>query len=106
MTSIRGQATAEYAGLLAVAAVLGAVLALAAGPPLASAVRDALAAMLTGRVERVAPVAPAAADITDVQSALLPGDEAVTPDAALLALGSRHGAAQAGRIAAAVLLSA
>ena len=103
---MQGQASVEYAGLLAIAAVLGASLALAGGPPLASAVRDALTAVLARGAVRAAPVVPTAADIADVQSALLARDDAITPDAALLALRRRHPAGQASGIAAAVLLAA
>jgi hypothetical protein len=105
VTSIRGQATAEYAGLLALAAVLGATLALVAGPPLASAIGHALVALLPGPAGPATPLVPTAADIADVQAALLPGEAGMTPDAALLALGRRHGAAAATEIADAVLLA-
>jgi hypothetical protein len=101
--SVQGQASAEYAGLLAVAAVLGATLALIAGPPLASAVSSALAGILTGSPGLTAPTA---ADIADVASALRPGGEAVTPDAALLALGRRHESSEAAEVAGTVLLAA
>jgi hypothetical protein len=106
MTGAQGQASAEYAALLAVAAVLGASLALIAGPPLASGLRSALAAALAASMGRSAPSAPTAADIADVQSALLPGEAAVTPDAALLALRRRHGREAAEALASAVLLGA
>ena len=75
-----GQASVEYAGLLAVAAVLGAALALIAGPPLVGASRDALAAVLVRLSHGRRPQSHAsAADIADVQSALLPGDERADP---------------------------
>ena len=104
MTGAQGQASAEYAALLAVAVVLGASLALIAGPPLASGLRSALAATLATTVGRSAPTVVTAADIADVQLALLPGDAAVTPDAALLALERRHGREAAEALASAVLL--
>lgn len=47
MTTAGGQASAEYAGLLGLAALLGATLALVVAPPLLGAVRDALAAALS-----------------------------------------------------------
>ena len=87
MTAVTGQASVEYAGLLGLAAVLGAALALVAGPPLLGAVRNAFVAALSGRAHSPAPVVAGAADIADVQSALLPTTDGLTPDAALLALG-------------------
>jgi hypothetical protein len=101
-----GQASVEYAGLLGLAAVRGAALALVAGPPLVGAVRDAFVAALSRGAARPLPVIAGAADIADVQSALLPGEDARTPDAALVALRRRHSAAQAEDIASAALLSA
>jgi hypothetical protein len=106
LTGAQGQASAEYAALLAVAVVLGASLALIAGPPLASGIRSALAAALATTMGRSAPTAVTAADLADVQSALLPGDAAVTPDAALLALERRHGREAAEALASSVLLGA
>ena len=55
VTGVHGQASVEYAGLLALAAVLGATLALIAGPPLVHAVRNALTAVLTSHAHRTAP---------------------------------------------------
>ena len=106
MTGAQGQASAEYAALLAVAAVLGASLALIAGPPLASGLRSALAGALAASMGTSALAVPTAADVADVQSALLPGDAAVTPDAALLALERRHGKETAEALASVVLLGA
>jgi hypothetical protein len=106
MTHVQGQASAEYAGLLGIAAVLGAALALVAGPPLAGAVRNAFVAALSRSASAATPVVTSAADIADVESALLAGPDARTPDAALVALGRRHGAEEAGEVAAALVLSA
>jgi hypothetical protein len=106
MTSVNGQASVEYAGLLALAAVLGAALALIAGPPLINAVRDALVSAFSGSPRRAEPVTASAADIADVQSALLAGDQALTPDAALLALALRHGRTRSAEVAKALLLAA
>jgi hypothetical protein len=106
MTTVQGQASAEYAGLLALAAVLGATLALVAGPPLVHAVRNALVAALASPAQQPAPVIASAADIADVQSALLPTADAMTPDAALLALRRRHSEVRTGDIANALLLAA
>ena len=89
------------------AAVLGASLALIAGPPLASGLRSVLACSPRQDASgRRAPAVVTAADIADVQSALLPGDAAVTPDAALLALERRHGREAAEALASSVLLGA
>jgi hypothetical protein len=106
MTTVQGQASVEYAGLLALAAVVGATLALMVGPPLVHAVRNALVAVLSSPAHQPTPVIASAADIADVQSALLPTEEAMTPDAALLALGRRHGKVRAGEVANALLLAA
>lgn len=106
MTNTHGQASAEYAVLLGLAALLGAGLALIAGPPLLGAIRDAVAAALSGGSQAPVATHAGAADIADVQSALLPGADALTPDAALLALERRHGSAEAGEIARALLLQA
>jgi len=106
MTSIQGQATVEYAGLLALAALLGATLALVAGPPLAHVVRAALVVALSAPSHRSVGVVASAADISDVQSALQPGDRALTPDAALLALARRHGPERAGEVSEPLLLEA
>ena len=106
MTSIQGQASAEYAGLLALAAILGATLALIAGPPLVHAIRGALSGALSGTTRGSAPVVARAADVADLQSALLATDAAVTPDAALVALRSRHGDVRAREIADALVLDA
>ena len=106
MTGAQGQASAEYSGLLALAALLGAGLALIAGPPLLGAIRGALAAVLSGQSRTPAAAHASAADIADVQSALLPGADTLTPDAALLALGRRHGPAAAAELANALLLDA
>jgi hypothetical protein len=100
-----GQASAEYAGLLGLAAVIGAAIALAAGPPLAGAVRDALVSALSRGAPAPLPVVATAADIADVQSTLLASEDARTPEAALLALRRRHTAQQADGVASAVLLS-
>jgi hypothetical protein len=101
-----GQASVEYAGLLGFAAILGGALALTAGPPLAGALREAFVSALSRGAPGPMRVIAGAADIADVQSALLPGEDARTPDAALIALRRRHTAAQADRVASAVLLSA
>lgn len=106
MTATGGQASVEYAGLLALAAVIGASLALVAGPPLAHAVRTALVRALSAGAHNPAAIAPGAADIADVQSALRPGEDAMSPDAALLALAQRHGTGPAAEIADAILLAA
>jgi hypothetical protein len=106
MTSIQGQASAEYAGLLALAAVLGATLALIAGPTLVHGLRSALGAALSGSAQGSAPVVAHAADIADLQSALLSAESAVTPDAALVALARRHGETRAREIADALVLDA
>jgi hypothetical protein len=106
MTAIGGQASVEYAGLLGLAAVLGAALALVAGPPVLGAMRNALVAALSGTPHRPTAVVASAADIADVQSALLPAGKAMTPDAALLALAQRHGMARAREVADALLLVA
>jgi hypothetical protein len=106
MTGAHGQASVEWAGLLALAAVLGATLALIAGPPLADAIRAAIVAALSeSRPGVTAPAAATAADIADVQSALASDGTALTPDAALIELGTRHGAARAVEIADALLLA-
>jgi hypothetical protein len=106
MTTVTGQASVEYAGLLGLAAVLGAVLALVAGPPLLDAVRNAFIAALSGRAHSPAPVVAGAADIADVQSALLPTADGLTPDAALLALGQRHSDEDAQELADSLVLAA
>lgn len=106
MTSIQGQASAEYAGLLALAAILGATLALIAGPPLVHAIRGAIAGALSVTTRGSAPAVAHAADIADLQAALLATDAAVTPDAALVALRSRHGDVRAREIADALVLAA
>ncbi len=106
MTTAGGQASAEYAGLLGLAALLGATLALVAAPPLLGAVRDALAAALSRGGSAPAPLSVSAADVADVESALLPSDDAQTPDAALVRLGRRHGVAQAAEAAEQLLLGA
>ena len=106
MTAVTGQASVEYAGLLGLAAVLGAALALVAGPPLLGAVRNAFVAALSGRAHSPAPVVAGAADIADVQSALLPTADGLTPDAALLALGQRHSDEDAHDLADSLLLAA
>ena len=106
MTAVTGQASVEYAGLLGLAAVLGAALALVAGPPLLGAVRNAFIAAISGRAHSPAPVVAGAADIADVQSALLPTADGLTPDAALLALGQRHSEEDAHVLADSLLLAA
>ena len=107
MTGAQGQASVEFAGLLALAVVLGASVALIAGPPLAGAVRSALVAVLS-RASSPPAAAPrvSAADIADIQAALLPGGDAQSPDAALLALERRHASDDAASVADAVLLDA
>jgi hypothetical protein len=106
VTAIGGQASAEYAGLLGLAALLGAMLALVAAPPLLGAVRDALAAALARSASVPAPVSVSAADVADVESALLPSEDAQTPDAALVRLRRRHGIAQAAEVAEQLLFGA
>lgn len=106
MTGAHGQATVEWAGLLALAAVIGSCLALIAGPPLVGAVRAGLASALTGDAgPQRTPLAATAADIADVQAALTTTGTALTPDAALLALGRRHGARDARELADRILLA-
>jgi hypothetical protein len=63
-------------------------------------------AVLSSPAHQPAAVIASAADIADVQSALLPEGKAMTPDAALLALERRHGTARAGEVADALLLAA
>jgi hypothetical protein len=106
MTTVQGQASVEYAGLLALAALFGAALAMVAGPPLVGAIRNALVHVLPGSAHQPALLIASAADIADVQSALLPTADAMTPDAALLALGRRHGDARAEEVADVLLLAA
>ena len=106
MRALSGQASVEYAGLLALAAVLGAALALIAGPPLAEAIRNAIAAVLSGQARRPATAIASAADIAAVHSVLDSPQEAMTPDVALLALRSRHGEAGAVEVANSLLLAA
>jgi hypothetical protein len=106
MTGIEGQASAEYAGLLALAAILGATLALIAGPPLANAVRDALAAAFSGAPRVQLSAGAGAADIADVQASVSGDDDALSPDAALLALARRHGRERAAAISDALVLEA
>jgi hypothetical protein len=106
MNAASGQASAEYAGLLALATMLGAALVLVAAPPLVGALRDAIAAALARPARGPEPVTVSAADIADVQSALLGRTDAQTPDAALVALGRRHGAAEAAAVADALVLGA
>ena len=100
MTSAHGQASAEYAGLLALAALLGATLALDRRHRRCSA----RCATHSPRLLRVARHAPAPRQRQRGrhrrrQSALLPGDDALTPDAALLALGAPARVAQAAEVA-------
>lgn len=106
VTGVNGQASVEYVGLLALAAVLGAMLALIAGPPLVDVIRGALVAVLSGQAHQPASAIASAADIADVQSALAPAEEAATPDAAMLALSRRHGEERAGEVTDALLLAA
>jgi hypothetical protein len=104
MSATHGQASVEWAGLLALAAVLGAALGLIAGPPLVHTIREALrAAFLTSAPAETSP--PTAADIADVQAALSPREEAMSADAALLALARRHGGGRAEAVADAILLA-
>ena len=56
------------------------------------------------RRESPAAVHASAADIADVQAALQPGEDALTPGAALLALGRRHGSGRGEEVADALLL--
>ena len=106
MTSTQGQASVEWAGLLALAAVIGASLALIAGPSLVHAIRGALASALAREApSRRASIVATAADIADVEAALA-STGALTPDAALLALARRHGKADAIALADGVLLAA
>jgi hypothetical protein len=110
MIGTRGQASAEYAGLLAIAALIGAALTLIAGPSLSRVVRDALTAALSTALPRQvlpAPRVPASpADIADVQAALAGGPEAMTPDFALMAIAKRHGADAANAIAGSLVVEA
>jgi hypothetical protein len=106
MIGARGQASAEYAGLLAIIAVLGAALALTAGPPLIAIVGNALSAALGGEAAGPEAGLPTAADIADVESALVEGDDSLTPDAALVALQRRHPGGRAAGVAKTVLLAA
>jgi len=106
MTGTQGQASVEWVGLMAIAAVLGASLALIAGPRLAHAVRDALISALSGDPATSQPRAASIADIADVQSALGPAGTALSPDAALLALTRRDGSARAIEIAGRLVLDA
>jgi hypothetical protein len=106
MSGTHGQASVEWAGLLALAAAIGTALVLIAGPPLAHAVRDALSAALSkGTREADPPIVATAADIADVQSALSPPGRALTADAALLALARRRGSDRAGTVAGQILLA-
>jgi hypothetical protein len=106
MTGAHGQASAELAALLALAVILGASAALIAGPPLAGAVRTARAAVLARESSPPSEPHVSAADIADVQAALAPGADALSPDAALLALERRHASDDADAVADAVLLDA
>jgi hypothetical protein len=106
VTNVQGQASAEYAVLLALAAVLGATLALIAGPPLAHVIRHVLVSALSGSAGGPSLIAATAADVADVQSALVASDAVMTPDAALLALSRRHGNAGGRKVADALLLQA
>jgi hypothetical protein len=106
MSGAHGQASVEWAGLLALAVVIGAALALIAGPPLTQAVHEALVAALSSAAgETATPIVATAADIADVQSALSPPGGALTTDAALLALGRRHGRERGYEIAEQILLA-
>ena len=100
-----GQASVEYAGLLGLAAVLGAALALTAGPPVAGAVRDVLVGALSRHSRAPVGVGASAADIAAVDS-VLGADGAITPDSALVALERGHTHARAAEIASAVVLGA
>jgi hypothetical protein len=106
MTAAAGQASVEYAGLLGLAAVIGAALALVAGPPLVDVLRGAFAGALSLDARSHPLLVPTAADIADVESALLSAGDGLTPDAALLALAQRHGTAQAREVADSLLLRA
>jgi hypothetical protein len=106
MTGTQGQASVEWVGLLAVAAILGAALALIAGPRLVHAVRDALIAALPGGPAKTSIRTASVADIADVQSALGPAETALSPDAALLALARRNGSADAIELADRLVLAA
>jgi hypothetical protein len=106
MSGAHGQATVEWIGLLALAAVIGAALALIAGPPLVDSLRQAVMAALSGSASAAQePVVPTAADIADVQAALSPPGSAISTDAALLALARRHGSERAEHIAEGILLA-
>jgi hypothetical protein len=106
MTGSDGQASVEWVGLMAIAAILGAALALIAGPRLVHAVRDALIAALSGEPARTSARTASVADIADVQSALGSSESALSPDAALLALARRDGRAGALEIADRLVLEA
>ena len=101
MNGTQGQASVEWAGLLAIAAVLGAVARADRG----SAARACGARCPDRRRSRATrcrsqPTTASIADIADVQSALLgPAGTALSPDAALLALARRDGRARAIEIA-------
>ncbi len=49
MTGTQGQASVEWVGLLSIIAIVGAGIALVAGPPFAAAIRGAIVAALAGR---------------------------------------------------------
>ena len=104
MSATHGQASVEWAGLLALAAVVGTVLGLIAGPPLVQTIREALRSAFLTSATAETPV-PTAADIADVQAALAPPGDAMSADATLLALARRNGSARAETIADAILLA-
>ena len=106
MNGTQGQASVEWVGLMAIAAILGASLALIAGPRLAHAVRDALISALSGNPVKSQPTPASIADIADVQSALGPAGTALSPDAALVALTRRDGQPRAIVIAGRLVLDA
>jgi hypothetical protein len=86
--------------------VIGSGLALIAGPPLVHAVRAGLASALAGASSpRRATLVATAADVADVQAALTTTGTAITPDAALLALGRRHDAGESRALADGILLA-
>ena len=70
MTSIQGQASAEYAGLLALAAILGGR-STHRRPAARKRHPGTLAGALSGTTRGSAPVVAHAADVADLQAALL-----------------------------------
>ena len=106
MTGVEGQASAEYAGLLGARRRTrrharthrrATARPCCAATPWSPFSRDRRAEPL--------PAVAGAADIADVQSAVS-GDDALTPDAALLALTRRHGPSERRTISDALVLDA